>query len=141
MVIRHKKPGFSTLFTRNDLQDGMMMATAPHFETRKLGFSTNRQALIYNHFIGVLLSTLVLAGCDQQVMPENPSPGRLGYIGEDGNVYITSGDLTGQQVITKDATTRIEGSGLSYHRIAWSPAGQLANAAVERDGENVISKL
>jgi TolB protein len=43
--------------------------------------------------------------------------------------------------ITDDATAPPEGEGLSYHRVAWSPGGALAFAAVERAGSRARSRL
>jgi TolB protein len=56
----------------------------------------------------------------------------LAYIGGDGNVYVTTSDLQERLAVTVDATVAAEGNGRSYHRLAWSPDGQLAFAAVER---------
>jgi Tol biopolymer transport system component len=68
-------------------------------------------------------------------------PGRLAYIGGDGNVYVSSADLAQTLRLTKDATTSPEGMGRSYHRISWSPDGRLAFAAVERTLTDIRSQL
>ena len=87
----------------------------------------------------LLLMGLLLAACQPITLPEKNSVtparndgGRLAYIGGDGNVYVISADLTQKVAITDDATTTSEGSGRSYHRVAWAPDGELAFAAVER---------
>jgi TolB protein len=67
--------------------------------------------------------------------------GRLAYLGADGNVYITTADRTSTLAVTSDATAPVEGQGLSYHRLAWSPDGRLAFAAVIRSGDKATSKL
>lgn len=69
------------------------------------------------------------------------SAGQLAYIGSDGNVYVTTADRVTTTAITTDATAPWEGPGLSYQRIAWSPQGQLAYAAVTRSGNNATSTL
>lgn len=63
--------------------------------------------------------------------PEMPS-GRLAYIGGDGNVYVTTADLTEKIAVTDDATAGWEDAGRSYQRLAWSPTGQLAFSSVTR---------
>lgn len=68
-------------------------------------------------------------------------PGRLAYIGSDGNVYVTGPDGANTVAVTEDATVPPEHMGLSYHRVSWSPAGQLALAAVERSMEGARSRL
>ena len=87
----------------------------------------------------LLLMGLLSAACQPITAPERNSVtparndgGRLAYIGGDGNVYVISADLTQKVAITDDATTASEGSGRSYHRVAWAPDGELAFAAVER---------
>jgi hypothetical protein len=79
----------------------------------------------------------------QVVPPAEParSPGRLAYLGADGNVYVTTADRTSTLAVTRDATAPVEGQGLSYHRLAWSPEGRLAFAAVIRSGDQAASKL
>ncbi|MDX1523276.1 MAG: hypothetical protein R3264_16745, partial [Anaerolineae bacterium] len=69
------------------------------------------------------------------------SPGQLAYISGDGNVYVVPADLSRKTRITGDATTSREGAGLSYQRLAWSPTGQLAYAAVTRTRDNAASTL
>ncbi len=91
-------------------------------------------------FLGLLIAT----GC--QLSPVSPpapsSAGHLAYIGADGNVYVTTADLTDKIAVTQDATAPREGSGLSYQRIAWSPTGQLAYASVTRStGDQAKSTL
>ena len=83
----------------------------------------------------LLLMGLLLAACQPLIVPERNSVtpaindgGRLAYIGGDGNVYVISADLTQKVAITDDATTASEGSGRSYHRVAWAPDGGLAFA-------------
>jgi TolB protein len=68
-------------------------------------------------------------------------PGRLAYIGRDGNVYVTTADRQRTVAVTDDATTALEGEGRSYHRLSWSPQGELAFAAVERNGAQARSQL
>ncbi|MGB1252095.1 MAG: hypothetical protein ACPG8W_15865 [Candidatus Promineifilaceae bacterium] len=87
-------------------------------------------------FIGILLLASILFGCR-----ELPPAGQIAYVGGDGNVYVTSADLETTTQITFDANTRIEGAGRSYQRLAWSPAGQLAYASVERSGEQASSEI
>jgi Tol biopolymer transport system component len=78
------------------------------------------------------LCTLLLSSCVQPLPPSASTAGQLAYIGSDGNVYVTDPNGWGKQAITTDATVAAEGNGRSYHRLAWSPDGQLAFAAVER---------
>ncbi len=61
--------------------------------------------------------------------------GQLAYIGNDGNVYITTADRSSKTAITTDATTGPEDAGFSYHRISWSPDGKLAFAGVHRNAD------
>ena len=93
--------------------------------------------------IFILLTTALLACRDAAALdrpapeptasPESEiSPGRLAYIGGDGNVYVTSADLTNKVAVTTDATAAWEDSGRSYQRLAWSTGGQLAFASVTR---------
>ncbi len=88
--------------------------------------------------LGVLLLLIwpLLNACQPIRAPVASLPssdgGRLAYIGGDGNVYVISADLTQKVAITQDATTTAEGSGRSYHRVAWAADGTLAFAAVER---------
>ncbi|HRW07764.1 MAG TPA: hypothetical protein P5121_21830 [Caldilineaceae bacterium] len=94
----------------------------------------------------VLLFVLLVA-CRPIVAPTGSQPdsslagGRLAYIGGDGNIYVTDAELTENRAITTDATVVAEGNGRSYHRLAWSPGGQLAYAAVERDYPTIQSEL
>jgi TolB protein len=67
--------------------------------------------------------------------------GRLAYIGSDGNVYVITADRQLRFAVTDDATAPAEGQGLSYHRISWSPYGELAFAAVTRAGNQARSNL
>jgi TolB protein len=75
----------------------------------------------------------------------NPLPStisrRLAYIGQDGNVYVTNAGGQSTLAITDDATAPVEGNGRSYHRVSWSPDGQLAFAAVVRSGSQARSEL
>lgn len=75
------------------------------------------------------------------VVKEKSTPGRLAYIAADGNLYITTPELTDRIAITKDATAPPEGPGLSYPRVAWSPDGQLAYASVIRSGNKAQARL
>jgi len=61
--------------------------------------------------------------------------GRLAYVANDGNIYITTADRSSKMAVTHDATTAPEDAGFSYHRISWSPDGQLAFAGVHRNGD------
>jgi hypothetical protein len=54
---------------------------------------------------------------------------------------VTTADRRSTIAITSDAEAPPERQGLSYHRIAWSPSGWLAFAAVTRDGNDARSKL
>jgi Tol biopolymer transport system component len=65
----------------------------------------------------------------------------LAYIGGDGNIYITTPELTSPIAVTHDATTSPENMGFSYHRISWSPDGQLAFASVTRSLTETYSQL
>lgn len=58
--------------------------------------------------------------------------GQLAFVGRDGNVYVTAPGQDGPLAITRDATAGIEGQGLSYHRLSWSPDGRLAFASITR---------
>lgn len=88
---------------------------------------------------------LLLVGC--QRLRSLQSAGQLAYIGGDGNVYVVAGDdfAGGGEIdktaVTTDSESANEGAGLSYHRLAWSPAGQLAYASVIRQRETAKSKL
>lgn len=73
--------------------------------------------------------------------PSTETPGRLAYVGADGNVYVTTADHETKIAVTDNATTYPEGPGLSYHRLAWSPDGRLAFASVRRIGDDAQSKL
>lgn len=76
------------------------------------------------------------------VMPETiGDSGRLAYIGADGNIYITTPALDEHFPVTQDATAPLEGPGLSYPRVAWSPDGQIAYASVIREGNNAQARL
>lgn len=99
-----------------------------------------------------LLCVLFLMGCQplikvaqpaaqQNLKPRTPTAGQLAYIGGDGNVYVTAADKSTKIAITQDATTSAEGNGRSYHRVAWSPDGWLAFAAVERTMNTTRSEL
>ena len=82
-----------------------------------------------SRFVLVAFIYLLLAACSDQ-----PRGGQLAYIGSDGNVYVVDAALTDHQQLTDDATARAEGSGRSYHRLAWSPDGRFAFASVSRSG-------
>ncbi|MDQ3248228.1 MAG: hypothetical protein M3Q45_03355 [Chloroflexota bacterium] len=88
-----------------------------------------------------LLLIWLLVGCQPIAAPPAAGGGQLAYIGGDGNVYITSADRQSKTAITQDATTATEGRGRSYHRVAWSPDGWLAFAAVERAQDVMRSEL
>jgi TolB protein len=111
-------------------------------------------------FAALALALMGLAGClvpgpgqsdtsnpappQTQTLPQpgtGHSPGRLAYLGADGNVYVTTADRSSTLAVTSDATAPVEGQGLSYHRLAWSPDGRLAFAAVIRSGDKATSKL
>lgn len=82
---------------------------------------------------------LLLLGCGR-ALPE--SAGQLAYIGGDGNVYVVAAERLGEKTaVTTDAESAREGAGLSYHRLAWSPSGQLAYAAVVRQNETARGTL
>lgn len=100
------------------------------------------------------LSSLVLLSCQALAatpLPDPPSPprltpstppaGRLAYIGGDGNVYVTTPDLTSKIAVTRDATAPAEYPGYSYHRLSWSPDGRLAFAGVTRAAGETRSVL
>lgn len=78
------------------------------------------------------LLALLLTACPPTFEPRHAPSGRLAFVGADGNVYVTAPGVPGSIQVTHDATAPAEGEGLSYHRIAWSPDGFLAFAAVER---------
>lgn len=79
-------------------------------------------------------SLLLLASCGWRGQAQ--SAGQLAYIGGDGNVYVVSPERVAEKTaVTTDAQSAREGAGLSYHRLAWSPGGQLAYAAVVRENE------
>ena len=83
---------------------------------------------------------LLLAGCAGVGEPQ--SAGQLAYIGGDGNVYVVSPErLEEKTAVTNDAQSAREGAGLSYHRLAWSPSGQLAYASVVRENETAQGTL
>lgn len=86
------------------------------------------------------LGVLLLTGCAPLVQPK-PTAGQIAYIGGDGNVYVINRTNSSQQAITTDATVQAEGNGRSYHRLAWSPDGQLAFAAVERQLNQTRSQV
>jgi TolB protein len=65
----------------------------------------------------------------------------LAYIDQDGNVSLTTADRQLTLAVTNDATAPPEGQGRSYHRVSWSPDGQLAFAAVTRVGNQARSEL
>jgi len=81
------------------------------------------------------------AAPDQFVPDADTARGQLAYIGGDGNIYVTDAARTQTKAITEDATVYAEGSGRSYHRIAWAPDGHLAFAAVERGRNRTRSQL
>ncbi|MCL7452756.1 MAG: hypothetical protein M8467_06875 [Anaerolineae bacterium] len=91
-----------------------------------------------------------LSGLGSAQLPRPPSPtqpgagsgaGWLAYIGADGNVYVVDAGLQSRLAITRDATAPAEGSGRSYHRLAWSRENQLAFAAVVRSGSQAAGQL
>jgi hypothetical protein len=86
-------------------------------------------------------ASLLVEAAHAPALPKGESEGRLAYIGSDGNVYVTTGDRRSTIAITNDAKAPPEQQGLSYHRIAWSPNGWLAFAAVTREGNEARSKL
>ena len=77
----------------------------------------------------------------QDTEPPQPQSGRLAYVGGDGNIYVTNADRSQVIAVTDDATVPPEDEGFSYHRVAWSPDGQLAFAGVERTGNQANSML
>jgi dipeptidyl aminopeptidase/acylaminoacyl peptidase len=77
---------------------------------------------------------------DPTPMPRGTT-GQLAYIGRDGNVYVTSADGASSFAVTDDATAAPEHTGLSYHRVSWSPMGQLAFASVLRSGDMAQGNL
>jgi dipeptidyl aminopeptidase/acylaminoacyl peptidase len=92
------------------------------------------------------LTVSILLGCQLAPLPAASRsslapPGRLAYIGGDGNVYITTADRSQTVAVTDDATAAAEYPGLSYHRLSWSPDGRLAFAAVTRSGSDTRSTL
>src|SRR5438067_13923845 len=99
----------------------------------------------------LLVLILLFSACQPIVAPAQSTPtdkrnnipvgGQLAYIGGDGNVYVTTADKRTKVAMTKDATTSAEGNGRSYHRVAWSPDGWLAFAAVERTLTRTHSEL
>lgn len=103
----------------------------------------------------LLLAALTLAGCQLgSATPQRPggplsapessltaAAGYLAYIGSDGNVYVGTPDRSTTIGVTNDATAAPEHSGFSYHRISWSPDGQLAFAGVERSGDRARGAL
>lgn len=102
--------------------------------------------------VGCQVDSTVLISTTPETSPQtqsihNPDPspteshGRLAYIGGDGNVYVTTANRETTIAITDDATTFPEKEGFSYHRLAWSPKGSLAFAAVTRENENFSSQL
>lgn len=105
-----------------------------HFITNVVGSEVGAK-LIYRIVLPVVC--LWLAGCQ----PLSAPSGRLAYIGGDGNVYLTTATLKTKVALTVDATTLAEGNGRSYHRLAWSPDGWLAFAAVERGLDGTRSEL
>ena len=56
-------------------------------------------------------------------------------------MYVVDAALTEHQQLTDDATVRVEGSGRSYHRLAWAPDGKLAFASVSRSSTADGSRL
>jgi hypothetical protein len=86
-------------------------------------------------------SSSLIEAAHAHALPQGDSEGRLAYIGSDGNVYVTTADGRSTIAITTDAEVPPEQQGLSYHRIAWSPTGWLAFAAVTREGNEARSKL
>lgn len=69
------------------------------------------------------------------------SSGYLAYIGGDGNVYVTTPELTSKIAVTDDATAAAEYPGYSYHRLSWSPDGRLAFAGVTRQDSQTRGRL
>jgi TolB protein len=90
-----------------------------------------------------LFAVVLLVGCQlKPFAPSAPAPvGELAYIARDGNIYVTDASLTKKVAITRDATTAPEGSGRSYHRVSWSPGGQLAFASVTRNVMSATSQI
>jgi hypothetical protein len=81
----------------------------------------------------LLCCWLTLLACQPiQYLQRTTSQGKLAYIGGDGNVYVTTAGSQDRVAVTVDATVAAEGNGRSYHRLAWSPDGRLAFAAVDR---------
>jgi TolB protein len=123
-----------------------------------------RSFVRYATLLILVLLGVPLAGCQRQIVtgplqPKagaslaeatrvvNPTPlprtgpGQLAYVGGDGNIYVTTADGTKTIAVTDDATAPPEFPGRSYHRISWSPQGQLAFASVQRQGNTARSKL
>lgn len=92
---------------------------------------------------GILASPSLDSPVRGHPAPSSDSSGRgqLAYIGADGNVYVVDADLQTRHAITRDATAPAEGSGRSYHRLAWSSDNKLAFAAVERSGSQASGQL
>lgn len=91
----------------------------------------------------LLLAVAIMAalpGCAQTGGEDTPT-GRLASLGADGNVYVTTPGAAEPLQITHDATVPAEGEGLPYHRLAWSPGGALAFAAVEHSGSRARGRL
>jgi Tol biopolymer transport system component len=101
---------------------------------------------IRQRFLCVLAAVFITSACALfhplgGETPEKVASGWLAYIGADGNVYIQKADFSERRQITTDANTYMEGVGRSYHRLAWSPDGSLAYAAVERDDTSRSSQI
>jgi WD40 repeat protein len=110
-----------------------------------------------------VLFMLILAGCQAAELPSelvsppatpapqptatlpsyesNREPGWLAYIGADGNVYVTTSNRSVTIPVTTNATKDAENGRLVYQRIAWSPDGQLAVAALEQSDNKLHSAV
>lgn len=90
--------------------------------------------------IVLMLAALALTACAARPgsPPTEPAPergpGRIAYLGYDGNIYVIDADGGGRRQITADA--RVDGSGyLIYNTPIWSAdSQQLAFAAFEGQG-------
>lgn len=113
-----------------------------------VALSVTHKIPMLKQLILILSFILIAIGCQAQP-PSTPTTepppahhsGRLAYVGGDGNIYLTTADRSEVIAVTDDATAPPENTGFSYHRVAWSPDGQLAYAGVERTGNRANSTL